>query len=569
MVQSCKSSMNLSETSTEPPKRALGKSKGADGSTYTIVYDFGRMGYETYNVRPEVNHPVIFKVQNINRLAYDVTISSRDSILVYADLPPVGVGEKEESQVQQKAMEAVLENKSEVPVAKATAADFKPQTETQKNPAHLADQFNLGPKISLHRDEIADQQKKLAEYEKELNSIETGTIDSGVAPHKDPEKLKMEIEKTKMEIQRKKDVLETLKIKDEKIRHYQEKVFMLDKQYDTLVYNYRIMWRSFRMNSQLLSIAQNPSMNYSDYMNEKKKIVDTLLKQYPFRVQREAVGNFYNVYQDFKKQYHDVLNDWEIEFYLTEAGIVKMQRPVRRLNEQAEDMMKTLKGRDLGKVITRMEALVDAMSSSETYEISSAPIQPARDMVVFDIDIKYKGEGEFHNNRRFPYWEYVRKGIRYDLSTGIVWGIGVNDFVYHAESVGGDSVTIVGNCKTNQYLPVIAAMFHSSFRTWRTASMAFTLGASISTSELDIHSLFPGLSLMLGKEEKFILTAGPAFRKIDYLHSNYRKGKNYHMNAFSGEVPTEKTFRVGAFIGISYNLTKKQKSFFNVNQKKN
>ena len=62
----------------------------------------------------------------------------------------------------------------------------------------------------------------------------------------------------------------------------------------------------------------------------------------------------------------------------------------------------------------------------------------------------------------------------------------------------------------------------------------------------------------MGKRNKFILTAGPSFRLVDELKSNYKEEMQLN-NTIADEDLLTKNFKIGAFVGISYNLTPKQK----------
>jgi hypothetical protein len=50
-------------------------------NTYEIIYDFRTGEYVKNNLRIKVNTPTVFKIININRLAYDIKISSKDTLL--------------------------------------------------------------------------------------------------------------------------------------------------------------------------------------------------------------------------------------------------------------------------------------------------------------------------------------------------------------------------------------------------------------------------------------------------------------------------------------------------------
>jgi hypothetical protein len=219
------------------------------------------------------------------------------------------------------------------------------------------------------------------------------------------------------------------------------------------------------------------------------------------------------------------------------------------------------------QVIVNMITMVQYLGNPETYRIVSAPIQPTKDLVIFDVDIKTKKGLDYNNERKFTYKEYTKGGVRYDFSTGLVFGFGINDYSFTTENVtvGTDNMSrIIEKKNTNEYLPSIGAMLHVSLRSHRLVSFGLTVGASISTTELDLNSLYPGLSILIGKTEKIIITAGPALKKINYLKSDYEIGKLYPAGTLPATLETEPTYRQGWFVGLTYNLTNNQKSNYTI-----
>lgn len=227
-------------------------------------------------------------------------------------------------------------------------------------------------------------------------------------------------------------------------------------------------------------------------------------------------------------------------------------------------MAQMIKTKNPGALIDKMYYVVTTLKDPSAYEMVSAPIQPSQDVVSFDVSIKERKSYLLHDARNLNYSEFTRGGIRYDFSTGLVFSFGVADYSYRTEKTVGDSIMIKRNTSSNRYFPSVAAMFHASIRTWRLLNVGFTLGASLNTMDLDINSVFPGISLMVGRKEKIIFTAGPALKKVKYLSEKYELDKSYHSDEFKSEVTTQSAFRIGAFVAVSYNLTKQQKSSFKI-----
>lgn len=47
-------------------------------NTYVVEYDFREGVYTRNRLRAKVNRPMVFKITNINRLAYDIRVSAKD-----------------------------------------------------------------------------------------------------------------------------------------------------------------------------------------------------------------------------------------------------------------------------------------------------------------------------------------------------------------------------------------------------------------------------------------------------------------------------------------------------------
>jgi hypothetical protein len=566
----------------------INRNEGKTTNTYVVVYDFAKKTYDTNFVRPRINHPVVLKVVNINRFAYDVKISSRDSVLAVSDVDGDTGAKKVEGETSKPGDETSIP-----PIQKPSGGDID-ETDSKKKAALLEDlnsmakltQLEANKKILEERvksntellSNLKLDETKLAQKDNQITTTLSGSVADTISSKLKLEQARLKSElatvrgavksaedaitKDKAELTAQEIQIKNITIQDESVKNYGKKLVSLEETFANLVKGYRNVWEIFKKNNQLLSISTQPLLSPDDFISACKDssllLNDPIIFQY-----RNYVSEFYGRLGDFYQQYDQVINDYEIIRILSNEGVKKMQANSRALKVSADNMKETIKERKPNDVINNMVHAFKTMSKQNAYELVSAPIQPSQDLVVFDVAIAHKTVKEYRDDRSFSYREYVRGGLRYDFSTGLVIGFGVNGKSYQAVgSSSPDSIRISANQKTNKYLPTIAAMLHASIRSWRQLSVGFTLGASISTSELDIESLFPGISLMLGKSEKIIFTVGPALKKIDYLDSRYLLNSNYAKTGFPADVPVKATFRVGWFVGVSYNLTKSQKSNF-------
>jgi hypothetical protein len=64
-----------------------------------------------------------------------------------------------------------------------------------------------------------------------------------------------------------------------------------------------------------------------------------------------------------------------------------------------------------------------------------------------------------------------------------------------------------------------------------------------------------GGGLIIGRQERWILSGGLSMGVVDRLAGGFEKGQAYDLGA-SGQIPMVKQFKFGHFIGITYNLSK-------------
>lgn len=74
---------SFSQEASDSINRKTGRGKT---NTYVIEYDFKSGYFKTNNQRIIVNSPVVFKITNINRLAYNVTVKAKDSVIGMSEM---------------------------------------------------------------------------------------------------------------------------------------------------------------------------------------------------------------------------------------------------------------------------------------------------------------------------------------------------------------------------------------------------------------------------------------------------------------------------------------------------
>ena len=543
-------------------------------NTFVIEYDFKTKKYPQNGVKPWIHQPVIYKITNINRLVYSVDITSRDSIISLETAIPEVLSK---DSVSNKTTDSKLAEDGAIEQAssKISTGDLKKVGTSADQIHRVIDGLSSVEALRLDSQKLAFERSML------LQKITLGDTSAGrmslnlkVVTPSETNSIKALTDLIRENASSLANNSNSIKSEEAKFKNdanneqlalisLAEKKIMLKVHFEDLRLRYRVAWDALIMYDMLNSIALNPFLTPTldsmqlEYLNVCKR---------SFKFHHDNVTRFYSNLEDFKSEYQDYLDQVDLEKHLSQDRKKSFKTFTELLMDKANSMKDVLKKKDIRSIITKTEQLVGLLQSPETFEVTSSPIQPAADLVLFNISIASKDKDlRLDNARKFTHREFVRGGLRYDFSAGLVVSFGVGNRTYKEVPVLNSGFQIVREPRRNSYVPDIAGMFHASLRNVRTVTVGFTLGASINSNELSLNSLFPGISLMVGKSEKFVFTLGPALQKVSYLSSKFNEGEIYATSILNaGSIPTESTYRVGAFAGFSYNLTKKQKDTFKI-----
>lgn len=539
-----------------------------------ISYNFETKNYECSMLKPKVRKPLFFRITNINRLAYDAKITSAD----------VAIADEYFNQNIEQTLEksSLKEPISEPIVQKLISETVVTETNDQsKN--------NIKNDISKENSDVSRINGDIIKLKSDLNSDKIKMVEllqnqSKYTPSTDAQvvtkneadiaSLEAAIYTKHLQLQSLENDLKTKqqeiinKVKTTEAIHLTFNQF--NQRYTEIVNKAHKIKQIDDIYQSYYQLALNPLLRLTTYQklaDDKKFILYQLID---YRLQLE---DFEKSVSDFSNFYNGALNNWSL---FEDIKIVETKENVRAkyklYNDEVDKIKLSISALNLKTKLRKVEALHSILSDSKAYEMTSSSIQPLEDYVTFDVKIKHRDANkafEFDDNREFTYMEYTRGGIRFDFSTGVVLNFIGNNDGYGLENVTvnpGETpmkrIVVVDN---NQFTPTLAGMFHTSFRTSGIFSFGLTLGASINVETFELSSLFPGVSLMIGKKQKFIISAGPAFRQIQELKANYIENGIYDAAALpDNTVLTSKQFRVGAFVGLTYNLTQKQRAKYKI-----
>lgn len=554
----------------------LNKSNKSD-TIKTILYDFKTKKYLNSNLIPIVGEPLIFKIQNINRLAYNVNITSTDVAIadVYFN-PEIKKALEKDEQIQSKT-EVVNSTTISNPEIKFSNIQNPSKTISESIFITNAKKIDEEQAKINNNNNLINDLKRITKISTDISEIQKQNLDQAKIDEID----KLSNEKDILEKKTLGKKIETLEsenlVSEKEIEKINVGIIKTRTEINATFNKLHSTYKSLSVESQLLAniqseyieyrvLALNPLLRKNDYIKIKEenkflnKIESSKIKINDFELK---LINFYN-------DYNSAINDWSVLDVLDNDTRENVRNRYQTIKLLVDEINRNMDTKGMSNKLCRAVAIDNVLQNEKAYEMTSAPIQPQEDYVTFEVDIKNrddKAQYEYNDERKFVYMEYTQGGVRFDFSTGVVFDFGNQTSNYELINSGTDKKQIIATSK-NDFTPTLSGMFHTSFRRNGIWAFGLTLGASLNVETFQLNSLFPGISLLIGKKQKFVITAGPAFKLVDTLNSNYELNTDYNQANFtSNSALTSEQFKIGGFVGLTYNLTNGQKGTFKISDK--
>ncbi len=281
------------------------------------------------------------------------------------------------------------------------------------------------------------------------------------------------------------------------------------------------------------------------------------------------------------EQYEEILRDSLNSYISTAKSLYKLINQINALADEEEDMPKDIKDYldDAKEAMNgikdfenenKIELLINNYDKlSEPYfTYYTKPFQPKKDEIEVNIDVtsdklNCKRTVPVNYNNSYK----VSGGWKIDFSTGVFFNGGNKDFLGRDLEYlpdGSDSVvTIYDKNENNRMMLSVGGFAHIYKRTGRSVTIALSPGIS-TTLNLDGVNLHLGGSIIFGRKNRGIITAGATFKESAVLNSNYSYDGSYTKKLLPDDPPSTKKFPVvGWFVALTYNISKLQKEASN------
>lgn len=518
-------------------------------NTYMVEYNFASGLYDRNNLKPKVGTPITYKIKNINRLAYEVIVKTRDSIL-------------SQSYIDEDIIKFIQ--------------TFKKEDESKKEePVSINNKSNndIGEDITLKEDvpedgketiNIIQESAKLSSEIGELNAkikfSEEYVIDSEESKTK-TDLLKKELseknEKLKIEIDRLNEIIEENSEYEDIIQDYFRENNLLHQTFAELRANYEKILISKQIAGEVATIANNPKLNYSQYQENYSERFKNISLNLPVLI--DYNNNFNHKYSEFLLHYKNLKSYLsKLDNILTPQGKYKVLVKLENIKDLAEKMDSQTQNLDIEDLVKRTLRIQELLENEKNYEFISIPVQPLFDVVIFDVDIKKRNENAYPvtDQRKFNHKEFTRYGLRFDISVGVGGSLHSSKYSLSTE-VDKEGNNIITENENDLFTPSFIGFFTTSYRsaTHFTYGLSAGIGISAEDGSFTFDNFFVGPSFIVGRYERVMLTGGVSFRHLPSLNNSYELNDEIP-NGFTIENVANFSYRPGIFIALSYNLTK-------------
>ncbi|UZO81393.1 hypothetical protein NBT05_02715 [Aquimarina sp. ERC-38] len=278
--------------------------------------------------------------------------------------------------------------------------------------------------------------------------------------------------------------------------------------------------------------------------------VDFKLKQLEYKI----AFNFDKISKLQSLEYED-LEYFENEAFTDFSNILSLIDKINLLNvdDDSSNNVKLNINNSINSYKERLDTLFEKIKisnnvESKTYLLPLDVFGDNIDYVIVKLEI-YDGENSSPYVHKFKIW--LRGGLKIDFSGG-AFITSLFDQVYTTNNTSENKKTITRN-DLGEYDFGFGAMVNISLRGGSWVRPTINFGTLLTSNQK--FQIISGAGIILGKNERFVLSSGLTMGRINVLDNNFiPDGTTSYDLGSSGQIPTTEKFSFGHFFGITYNL---------------
>ncbi|MCW5910117.1 MAG: hypothetical protein KIT62_03535 [Cyclobacteriaceae bacterium] len=316
--------------------------------------------------------------------------------------------------------------------------------------------------------------------------------------------------------------------------------------------------------NQLLYVVNVPENNYSSIAKSRDKLFQSFGLGYDID---QVAGNYFRELQLFESSLKLILRNCD-ELIDLNSNNISYEKIRLRIEELSKEIDKFNHQQLIGNMIT-LYKLVNESNFTLVYETQSISenVDNLRYKIEFKADNSFdlpRSVGNFNMDVSLT----ILEGLKIDVSPAIIMDFGLVDPAYFFDKtvdVNGDEfVAIRRNGSAGNVSPSIGTILNA----YKRSSTNFKFGGSMGfglSNKLRFR-LYLGPSLIVGRQERLVFTAGVAMGLVERLADEFTLNEvvKFPHTTLPNNVPiAADKFKLGGFFSIGFNLSGKQnKSFF-------
>lgn len=520
---------------------------------YFVIYDFKKGEYEKIVEKPRVDRPIVYKVININRLAFDVQVNSKDVVVAETDWFTSAEDLKKITGLLNEASsstQTTVDENIKLPESKSDTEILKDKATITKDLRILKKLDSLNVNLQQEQKVVNSLKNNKIKYEYYKSVFGDSTTIRGIEKPDDGIIKEKEKEITKINDNIKK--LEDLK--NENLDKFQSAKNDFSKAYNVFIKAHEHINKIIQISNRVLPVAKLPFLNKVQYDLEYRESFLTYLVELNLN---NITSNTINTqYTDLVVSYNKLKDINDLEVYFDKASLKKYFDDIDLLMDNAKKIKFKEELIDFEKLSQQVQRVIHLLEKEESYEYVSAPIQPKNDMATFDVVIKAKNKDiEVDNSRSFTHSVSIQGGTRIDFSIGLAASYFGNTNVYEIYTIDGQNR--IGLKSKNLAVPTLVSMITMTNRRTRYGAVGGSAGLGIDTNngKIQLSNFFIGPTVILGKYDRMMITVGAAIRNVGQLKNGYVVNQTVITQSSDVSTVLSDNYKVGFFVGLTYNLT--------------
>ncbi len=309
------------------------------------------------------------------------------------------------------------------------------------------------------------------------------------------------------------------------------------------------------LKNALVNLSQTNKLDASIATKKIKELEENIIGAKNLQFTKAYFDDAVN---EFNKRYQEYLSSPEAQTEFN-GDSEKIIKSVKKLKDEVDRIDGLAQKTDYTKIAQDIVVIKSELLNPNSYVAISNPIQATEDDVKFEIKITPKAtvNKNLHTTTtNFTTHIPVKGGVKIDFSTGfITTGLLHNRSYSSTIARDSSSFTISQNKNRNIANFNVGAFMHVYKSNATNCQLAGTFGIGLNSKTLDDVDFYLGGSAIFGRKNRFVVTAGAALSHVDYLKGSFNIDEAIDITKYSDDL-TERAIRIGAFLALSYNLSK-------------